>query len=78
LKIGPEGFEPFHETDLAGVLPVDGETFVAHACCITKPLVGTGVCRAGLEPEATQLVLSHGEMERQLVVDIALDGAFAE
>src|SRR5689334_12663280 len=78
MEVGPERLEPFHETYLAGILSVDGDAFVMNVSPVAKSTVGVGPGGVGREPELAELLLAHREMERELVVDVPLDGAFSE
>src|SRR6185503_6607518 len=78
LEVRPERLEPFHDTYLSRVLAVDGEAFVTHAVGVAEPFVRAGARGIGREPVPAELLLAHGEVECELVVDVSLDRAVSE
>src|SRR5512133_3239711 len=57
---------------------VDDETRFTHAAGVAEAPSRFLARGLGGETEAAQLLLAHGEVERQLVVDLALERALPE
>jgi hypothetical protein len=59
-------------------LPVDGDALVANVGRVAKSFACLRVRSVGLDAESPELLLAHREVKRELVVDVALDGSFAD
>jgi hypothetical protein len=59
-------------------LSIDRETLVAHTSGIAKASVCACAGSIWRDAKAAEFLLAHGEVEGELVVDVALDGALTE
>ena len=57
---------------------VDRDALVAHTLGVAEALAGAGFGSRCVHAEPAQLLLAHGEVERELVVYVALDRPSSE